>query len=709
MNHVFDINLKLEGRWGALPANRIRKNYDNVLVVPFAFRVEPEALKACKVAVFAHIFYPELTGEIRQALENIPVSYDLFVSTDTSAKAREIEGALAGFPKSRLTISVFENRGRDIGPFFAGFGAKILKYDQFLHIHSKQSPHDSDLFRWREYAFGHLLGSKEIVSSILFALKKGDVDCLYPDHFEPVRQSLNFGYDYDLMRTLLARMGIEFSKDLILEFPSGSMFWMNSKALKPLIDIGLKFADFPEELGQVDGTLAHAIERSLLYVVESTGGRYAKLGLDDPEEVGRQIIVRWPQDIQPAVARAYRRLLGNRVSIGQRTKYMDEICNVQLRPESSKRTRLTLLLPTLQPEKVFGGISSAIRLFREMTEQFGEAVDYRIISLNEPVDVKAMTTVPDFVLLALGAVHTELPRVVMDASGFKTGELPVRRNEIFIATAWWTAELGFRLKDMQASVFSVDTPIVYLIQDHEPDFYGWSSRYSAAQATYMRPNDTIAVINSEELTAFCLKRYKFRDALCMTYRVNATLRENFSHESKEKIILVYGRPSVARNAFETLMDGLAMWQQNDPTTAREWKIISLGENYPIGRVPHVSNLEVLGKVSLEEYANLLCRACIGISLMISPHPSYPPLEMAEAGVFTITNTYDGKDMTRRSSNFFNLDVVTPSKIASALQAGIDTAAKCVGKSAQFGAIKDLPLEGKKYTPGVLADLLKTFV
>ena len=36
------------------------------------------------------------------------------------------------------------------------------------------------------------------------------------------------------------------------------------------------------------------------------------------------------------------------------------------------------------------------------------------------------------------------------------------------------------------------------------------------------------------------------------------------------------------------------------------------------------------------------RASIGISLMESPHPSYPPIEMALFGVNVITNIYESK-------------------------------------------------------------------
>ena len=47
-------------------------------------------------------------------------------------------------------------------------------------------------------------------------------------------------------------------------------------------------------------------------------------------------------------------------------------------------------------------------------------------------------------------------------------------------------------------------------------------------------------------------------------------------------------------------------------------------------------------MSLEEYKNLLPEFDIGLSLMMSPHPSIVPLEMAAAGMLVVTNTYANK-------------------------------------------------------------------
>jgi hypothetical protein len=55
------------------------------------------------------------------------------------------------------------------------------------------------------------------------------------------------------------------------------MFWARTEALRPLLDLGLSFDDFPEEDGHTDGTLAHAIERLLVLACERAGYGWLKI------------------------------------------------------------------------------------------------------------------------------------------------------------------------------------------------------------------------------------------------------------------------------------------------------------------------------------------------------------------------------------------------------------------------------------------------
>jgi hypothetical protein len=122
--------------------------------------------------------------------------------------------------------------------------------------------------------------------------------------------------------------------------------------------------------------------------------------------------------------------------------------------------------------------------------------------------------------------------------------------------------------------------------------------------------------------------------------------------------------------FELAVDGISLWQQRNPTIAREWRIISIGEDYSLDAVSQLNNFKNLGKLGLEDYSSYLRTAYVGISLMVSPHTSYPPLEMAEAGFVTITNSCFGKDLGRVANNIISLERVTEDAIADAIATAI---------------------------------------
>jgi hypothetical protein len=70
----------------------------------------------------------------------------------------------------------------------------------------------------------------------------------------------------------------------------------------------------------------------------------------------------------------------------------------------------------------------------------------------------------------------------------------------------------------------------------------------------------------------------------------------------------------------------------------------------------------------DRYAALLRSCDVGLSLMLSPHTSYPPLEMAACGASVVTNTFANKTADRLRSYSRNLLPVDPS--VASIAAGV---------------------------------------
>jgi hypothetical protein len=82
------------------------------------------------------------------------------------------------------------------------------------------------------------------------------------------------------------------------------------------------------------------------------------------------------------------------------------------------------------------------------------------------------------------------------------------------------------------------------------------------------------------------------------------------------------------------------------------------------------SLEMLPRRSQDEYAAVLGEHDVGLALMYTPHPSLVPLEMASAGMLTVTNSFENKTAAELERISSNLIVAEPTieSVAAALAA-----------------------------------------
>ena len=166
------------------------------------------------------------------------------------------------------------------------------------------------------------------------------------------------------------------------------------------------------------------------------------------------------------------------------------------------------------------------------------------------------------------------------------------------------------------------------------------------------------------------KGYQFANEFYFEPVLNDALKQELiagkDKYTRKNQILLYGRPGTVRNAFELIIASLNEWAAKYEK-AGEWTILSAGESFDEIELVNGMKVKSIGKVSLQEYARVMLESKIGISLMVSPHPSYPPLEMSSFGMKVITNKYDNKDLSGFNDNMISLDNCSAATVAKTLE------------------------------------------
>lgn len=360
------------------------------------------------------------------------------------------------------------------------------------------------------------------------------------------------------------------------------------------------------------------------------------------------------------IKNAYKSTVGSFINT-----HVSEITPFHPTVSSFEGKRINLLVPSINKEHVFGGISTAIKFYEELVSA-SNGYARRIITTDACPSNDDLEKYSEYVLVN-SVQDADNGSQITPFNDRYNKTIPVGKDDIFIATSWWTAYFAQRIVNWQSEVYKQEIqPVIYFIQDFEPGFYPWSSQYALADSTYRYNGPQIAIFNSSLLMDFFEKQgYSFSNKYCFEPRLNSSLKEKLvplNEMEKKKKIIMYGRPSVARNAFPLIIEALRAWVWVHPE-ANQWEIISAGEKHNDIEIGNGVTVKSKGKMTLDEYANELKESAVGISLMISPHPSYPPLEMAHFGLFVLTNNYANKDLSKLHRNITSLEVVGPDAIA----------------------------------------------
>jgi lipopolysaccharide biosynthesis protein/SAM-dependent methyltransferase len=276
-------------------ANVLRYYYRDPQTEKLVEEINAGFTPTSEVAIILHCHYEDLIAPIFDRYLSKLREADLFVTAPKDISKAAIEEIHRKFPN--VSFLCQENRGRDVRPFlFALRRIRSLRYNIACKIHTKKTPNREGVEGegWREQLMEPLLGAPDSVARAaqIFA-QEPEVGLLVPNgsvlnlalHHVHIRNT--FWLDH-----LFERIG---RSDLIgkytVDFPAGSMYWFRVSALAGLDELILERDDFEPELAQVDGTLAHAVERVVAAYAAKQGYRMKEIPTyqqsQGPELVGK--------------------------------------------------------------------------------------------------------------------------------------------------------------------------------------------------------------------------------------------------------------------------------------------------------------------------------------------------------------------------------------------------------------------------------------
>jgi glycosyltransferase involved in cell wall biosynthesis len=316
--------------------------------------------------------------------------------------------------------------------------------------------------------------------------------------------------------------------------------------------------------------------------------------------------------------------------------------------------RVNILIPTIDLNHFFGGYIAKFNLALALSRR-GRRV--RIITVDPVGPLPELWREQLERYSGLDGVCDQLEIVF----GREAQSIEISSQDCFIATTWWTAHIAH-----QALKLLAHDDFLYLIQEYEPFTFPMGSYSAIASQSYDFAHN--ALFSSELLRAYFRiqsigvyagstvegdrRSVSFENAI--TPVAGPTPAELAARSSRRLLVYARPEPHAARNMFELAI--LALRGALDlGAFADGWELNGIG-GIGASRTIDLGGgalLKLLPRSEQNAYSSVLPAHDVGLALMYTPHPSLVPIEMASAGLVTVTNSYENKtarELDRISSN-----------------------------------------------------------
>ena len=435
-----------------LPGNAISLKNDLEYIIP----------ENKNIAIQLHLFYPDVANQVVEYLHNIPTSFDLLVSVVSEADKIYIEHFFNEVEKvEKVSVKVVPNIGRDISPLVIAFKEAWYEYDYILHIHTKRSPHTYFGEEWRTYLFDSLLGSEQRVRNAIHTLEDhNDLAFLYPENYYLVKKATIFDDNAEHINAMMRKLGLEEEKSYAhYPFAAGTMAWFKTEHFKRLIELDFDYSDFKDTNTNIDGTLAHAMERVFAVYPQKKGLKAAAFyaptitnclfSQSNKYAERYQTVTRWERDDPKISANPA----------------------VKLVPTHDLFNKDSLVIHWVIPDFQLGA-GGHMTIFRIV--YFLEKLGHRQVIWIQNPSISNLSKTP---AVAKDRIYNHFQPIGKNVDvQFLPDDTEWISGDIVIATDCWTA---YPVRSM-----SKFKNRCYFIQDYEPMFHPMGENYLIAEQTY---------------------------------------------------------------------------------------------------------------------------------------------------------------------------------------------------------------------------------
>ena len=338
------------------------------------------------------------------------------------------------------------------------------------------------------------------------------------------------------------------------------------------------------------------------------------------------------------------------------------------------RRRVNIVTDSIGAGSLFGGVGTALLLAAALANRLD--ADLRIITRTErpqPENVGHVLTVYGV------ALKGETQFRFIPSYDLKQ-DLDFAPGELFITTSWWTT--AATLPGVPAS------SVLYLLQEDERMFYPYGDDRLRCEQL-LRNRDIHFAINTRLLfDHFVAEGFdniaQHAQWFEPSFPAQVFQPATTANTGKKKFIF-YARPNNLRNLFYFGIQVLEAAIGRGVIDLAQWEIIFVGKDIPemtLGDGYEPSRFENL---AWSDYAGLVATADLGFTLMYTPHPSYPPLDLVASGAVAVTNRFGNKqDLSAYSPNLICAELELDA-LVEALRQGVALATDSAQRRRNFEA------------------------